>query len=78
LGKSIRGWVNVREYPTDKKAEESYIRHTNVQRVSVVENEDETFSVLAYALGDAYLVTTSETLAEAMRQLESLTQEISD
>ena len=77
MGKSIRGWVNVREYPSDKKAEESYIRHKEIQRVSIVENEDGTVSVLAHALGGTYLVTVSGTLPEAMQQLESLVQEIS-
>lgn len=78
VGKSIRGWVNVREYPSDKKAEESYIRHKDVQRVSIVENEDETVSVLVHALGGTYLVTILETLPEALRQLENLVKEISD
>ena len=77
MGKSIRGWANVREYPSDGKSEESYIRYKDVQRVSMVENEDKTISVLVHALGCTYLAVTSETLSEATRQLESLVQEIS-
>jgi len=78
LSKSIRGWVNVREYPSDGKPEESYIRNKDVQRVSMVENEDTTISVLVHALGGTYLATVSETLPEATRQMENLVQEISE
>lgn len=78
MSKLIRGWVNVREYPSGGKSEESYIRHKDVQRVSMVENEDKTISVLVHALGGTYLATVSETLPEATRQLESLVQEISE
>jgi hypothetical protein len=76
LSKAIRGWVNVREYPSERKSEESYIRNKDVQRVFMVENEDKTFSVLVHALGDTYLATTSEGHVEAIRQLESIVHEI--
>lgn len=76
MGKAIRGWVKVREYPSDRKSEESYIRHQCVERVSMVENEDETISVLVHALGSTFLVSVLETLPDAKRQLESLVEEI--
>lgn len=76
MGKSVRGWINVREYPSSGKSEESYIRYKDVQRVSIVENEDQTISILVHALGGTYLAVVAETLPEANRQIESLVQEI--
>jgi hypothetical protein len=74
LGKSIRSWVNVREYPSDGKSEDSYILHKCVERVSMVENEDETISVLVHALGSTFLVSVLGTLPDAQgtRELSSI------
>jgi hypothetical protein len=78
MGKSIRGWTLVREFPTEKVSQESYIRNDSIQRVSIMENSDKTISVLVHALGSTYLATVSETLQEAHRQLEHLAQGINE
>lgn len=76
MSKKIPRWTNVREFSPDQKSEESYIRNDSIQRLSIVENGDQTVSVLAHALGGVYLITTVDNYQEAKKQLESVVQEI--
>lgn len=76
MGKSIRGLVYVSTYPSDGVSEDSYIRCRDIQRVSMVENQDSTISILVHAFGSAYLSTVAESLSEATLQLEILAEEI--
>jgi hypothetical protein len=77
LSRSISGWVSVREFPSGSIAEESYIRHMDVQRVSMVENADLTYSVLVHALGSTYLYAVLDTDRDARLQLECMVQQVS-
>ncbi len=78
MNKTIRGWISVSQHPAEAKSENSYIRCRHVARISIVENENRTFSVLVHALGSTFLRPAGlETLQEATRQLESLVEEVS-
>jgi hypothetical protein len=77
MSKRISKWTNVREFPSDQKSEDSYIRNDSIQRVSIIENDDQTVSVLVHTLDQTYLFTTVETYQEAKNHLESIVQEMS-
>ncbi len=78
MSKSIHGWTIVRELPGEQNSEESYIRNETIRRVSIVENDDRTISVLVHVLDATYLAAVSDNLHEAQRQLESIVQSINE
>ena len=76
MGMSIKNWEEVCEYPSTKTSEISYIRHRHIDRISVIETEDDTFSVLIYALNDTYLHSVHDTDKVAIKTLEELVKTI--
>lgn len=76
MSKRISKWTNVREFPSGQKSEESYIRNDSIQRVSIIENDDQTVSVLVHTSEQIYLFTTVESYHEAKNQLEKIVQEM--
>ncbi|WP_346352103.1 hypothetical protein N2M06_07510 [Oceanimonas sp. AH20CE76] len=75
---SIAGWINVRELSDRERSETSYIRHKDIDRVSMLENSDGTFSVLVHSQGNSYLVNVLESFRDAVHQLESTVSQVSE
>ncbi|MGR8978819.1 MAG: hypothetical protein ACU84H_01830 [Gammaproteobacteria bacterium] len=69
-------WVELRELPDAEKAEMSYIRLQNIERISFVEASKHEFRIFVSAFGEKYLYNIVETLEEAKSVSKMLIDEI--
>lgn len=76
---SITGWTAVREDIPQKNSEESYIRNSDIQRISIKENlKDGNFPVYIFANGNRFLYTNCETDHEARHIQQELVKSLKD
>jgi hypothetical protein len=76
LSVTLRNWIEVRELPGDEKAEVSYVRHQDIERVFFVENSPNEIHVFISALGEKFLYNTVETMREAELNSKGLIDDI--